>query len=58
MSLPEHIRKRIEENRRNLTPEQVTEELKKRAVEVKEKIKRLEEAKKISPELWQWRVTI
>jgi hypothetical protein len=56
MSLPEYIKARIEANR--LTPEQIKEELQKHVVTVKEQVKRLEEAKKISPELWQWRATI
>lgn len=43
---------------KQLTPEQVTAKLKILAVTVKERVRRLEEAKRISPETWQTTVTI
>lgn len=43
---------------RQLTPEQITAELKRRAIAVKAKIKRLEELKKVSPETMRMVVTI
>lgn len=54
--LPEEIKARIEANLRKLTPEQITEELKKRAAKVKKRLRQLEEAKKISPEIWNMRI--
>jgi hypothetical protein len=58
MSLTDEQRKRPEANLRKLTSQEVAEELKRRAPALKEKLRGLEEAKRLSPGIMSWTATI